>query len=176
MRLSIHKAEKKSEYIYSRSREVRKENPHPTIDIPTEKTLCFIVGFRKFLYFRELGFSNSAKKLVFRTFFSNANNSQFVNTIFNRATLCVYVQFGFVTLLGGDNFSCSAKRAMCSGITVRLLLRSQNCVQKYCSFSEYANFVCEFITFFTITHYLTQPMATLRKDKCERCRYFRSAL
>ena len=41
-----------------------------------------MIEFGKFLHFREHGFSNSVKKLVFRTFFSNANNSQFVNMLF----------------------------------------------------------------------------------------------
>jgi len=81
-------AEKKSEYIYSRSREVRKENPPPIIDILTLKSSVQYNWCGKFLHFREHGFSNSVKKLVFRTFFSNANNSQIVNMLFYHATLC----------------------------------------------------------------------------------------
>ena len=112
MRLSIHKAEKKSEYIYSRSREVRKENPSSTIDIPTLSNSVLYSGRKKFLHFREHGFSNSAKKLVFRTFFSNANNSQFVNMLCFCATLRAFyfnISHRFFTLSVPSVTFCAAK-------------------------------------------------------------------
>ena len=113
MRLSIHKAEKKSEYIYSRSREVRKENPHSNNRYTHRDTLCaLLLKIEKFLYFRELGFSNSAKKLVFRTFFSNANNSQFVNMLCFCATLRAFyfnISHRFFTLSVPSVTFCAAK-------------------------------------------------------------------
>ena len=55
-----------------------------------------------------LAFSNSAKKLVFRTFFSNANNSQFVNILFFSATLrAVFMSIYFSPLfyaVGGKSW------------------------------------------------------------------------
>ena len=52
-----------------------------------------MIEFGKFRDFREHGFSNSVKKLVFRTFFSNANNSQFVNMLLRDASRSLFQYF-----------------------------------------------------------------------------------
>jgi len=64
-----------------------------------------MIEFGKFLHFREHGFSNSVKKLVFRTFFLNANNSQFVNMLFYRATLCAcFISFCLTSESDGSSY------------------------------------------------------------------------